>query len=166
MEPKMIFGIKTTEPQVVAFARFKGPFQIPAAIADLARWIEEQGYSKIGPPLTLYYSNQDTTPEEKLEWEVQFAIGDAVAGERLAPKEDKGVKRVKPITVAYTYYRGPYEQVGPAYGALYQWMEKKGYRIAGAAREINWSDEATTPPEKLMTEIQFPIQVEPKSQKQ
>lgn len=164
-ERKFIFGIKTTEPRLVAFARQTGPFHIPAALAGLARWIEERGYSKIGPPQTLYYSNPETTPEDKLEWEVQFAIGDEVPRESLVLKAVSGVKKVKPITVAYTYYRGPYEQVGPAFGALYRWMSQKGYRITGAVREINWSDEATTSSAELLTEIQFPIKIKLKRAK-
>ncbi len=41
MESKMVFGTKTTEPMTVAFVRYRGPFRIAAATAELGRRARE-----------------------------------------------------------------------------------------------------------------------------
>jgi effector-binding domain-containing protein len=64
-------------------------------------------------------------------------------------------------TMACVIHHGPYTTIGEAYNALTRWVEGNGYRIAGAAREVNLQPPAQaglqTDPNTL-TEIQFPVE--------
>jgi effector-binding domain-containing protein len=59
--------------------------------------------------------------------------------------------------VASCLYTGPYDKVAPAYEALTQWIEEMGYTATGVAYEIYLNEPSDTPPEKLKTQIAFPL---------
>jgi effector-binding domain-containing protein len=63
-----------------------------------------------------------------------------------------------PVRAARTIYRGPYEEIMKAYGALYEWIERTGLRIAGPAREMYITDpERETDPANYETELLWPV---------
>jgi len=51
---------------------------------------------------------------------------------------------------------GPYDQVGPAYDALSNWIKAHGYEPAGAVYETYFSP-PDTPPQETRTLIMFPL---------
>ncbi len=59
--------------------------------------------------------------------------------------------------IAVTTHIGPYDQIGPAYEALHQWMTTNGYEEAGAQWEEYLDDPATTPSHQLRTRIAYPV---------
>jgi len=62
------------------------------------------------------------------------------------------------VRAARTIYRGPYEEIMKAYGALYEWIERKGLRIAGGAREMYLTNpERETDPANYETELIWPV---------
>jgi len=68
-------NVKTTEPQEVAFAVHKGSYQkLGEVFVKLVLWIEENGYSIVGPSVTVCYNDLHTTPEEELVSECQFPV--------------------------------------------------------------------------------------------
>jgi effector-binding domain-containing protein len=60
--------------------------------------------------------------------------------------------------VATTLYAGPYENVGPAYRALAEWVQEHGHETAGPPREVYLTDpNEVQDPGALRTEIVWPI---------
>jgi effector-binding domain-containing protein len=157
MNMEIEVNIKETAPATVAFIMRKGPFkQMPESFGILYGWIGQKGFVPSGPPSGVYFNAGGTIPEDELMWEVRSPI----AGElpEIAPNEQGlGVKRVDSQMVASTVYQGPYEKVHPVYQSLMAWIPKNGYEIAGPPEEIYLTDPSETPPEKLLTEIRFPI---------
>ena len=52
-------------------------------------------------------------------------------------------------------YTGPYNKIEPAYNALTEWAERKGYETSGIAYESYLDDPEVTPLEELKTQILF-----------
>lgn len=61
------FGVKRVEPKTVATVMYKGPYDgVASTYEALERWVEEHGYSIVGPPEEVYFSEPGTPPEETL----------------------------------------------------------------------------------------------------
>jgi DNA-binding transcriptional MerR regulator len=60
-------------------------------------------------------------------------------------------------TMASVIHRGALENMEDAYLALLTWIEKNGYQIMKASREIALQYDPTGEPENYVTEIQFPV---------
>lgn len=70
-------GIKHVPPHLVAAATYRGPYErIAPAYAELAAWVQENGYVLAGPPEELYFSEPTTPPEDTLT-EIQFPVARA-----------------------------------------------------------------------------------------
>lgn len=54
-------------------------------------------------------------------------------------------------------YTGPYTGIGSAYDALTQWVNEKGYEPTGDTYERYLNDPGQTPPDKLLTQILYPL---------
>lgn len=150
--------VKKTEPMTMAFISKKGPYSlINQAFGELYGWIGEKGYIPAGPPLGVYFNAPEQVPAEELLWELRSPTAGDVPPS--GPDErGLGVKRVEGAEVAATMYKGPYDQIGPVYGALVGWIIENGYQIAGPSEEVYLSDPDKTPPAELLTEVRFPVQ--------
>lgn len=88
--------------------------------------------------------------------------GETGAGEA-GPGEVEGAvvgMEVPAHLVAATLHRGRYDEEGPAYAALEQWVQSHGHASAGPPREVYLTSPEDTPdPADYLTEIQFPITV-------
>lgn len=154
--PGMAFFTKTTELTRVAFIFHQGPFDaVPVVMEKLYEWFLENDYTMAGAPIGVYYDHPEQVEPDSLRWEIQIAVAEEV--EVKAPEGGVGVKTVQPMLVAVTYHKGAYEEVGETYGVLYAWLAENGYQVVGAPREIYWRDPKTTPTEKLLSELQFPV---------
>lgn len=69
------FGVRSVEPETVAFAIHKGPYDtVDQTYAQLMGWLASQGREVIGPPREAYLSDPgETAPEEYLT-EIQLPI--------------------------------------------------------------------------------------------
>jgi effector-binding domain-containing protein len=68
-------GVKPIEPQTVASAMHKGPYeQVAPVYAALGAWVTENGYRMVGPPRELYYSDPDEVPPEEYLTEIQLPV--------------------------------------------------------------------------------------------
>jgi len=150
--------VKKTEPMTVVFISKKGPYSlINQAFGELYGWIGEKGCIPSGPPVGVYFNSPEQVPAEELLWELCSPIAGDVAPS--SPDErGVGIKRVEGAEVASTIHKGPYEQIGPVYGALVGWIMENGYQIAGPSEEVYLSDPDKTPPAELLTEVRFPVQ--------
>ncbi len=160
-ESQMAFFTKTTELTTVAFAEHQGPYEeIPTVIKKLSKWVSDHDYTLVGPPAGVYFNDPREVSPDELQWLIEWPIADAV--EKKPAVDGIGIKIAEPTLVAVTYHKGPYEKVGETYGALFGWIAQNGYEMAGAPREIFWSDPAETAAEKLVTEVQIPVTVKKK----
>lgn len=58
-------GIKHVASQLVASTIHRGPYErIAPVYAELATWIRANGYTPVGPPEEVYFSEPTTPPEE------------------------------------------------------------------------------------------------------
>lgn len=155
-ESEMPIFTKTTEFMRVAFISYQGSFeQIPTVMEKLDKWIADNGYTAVGPPIGVYFDDPSQVPQDSLRWEIQQSIAEATLEKQFT--DDIGIKTVEPMFVAVTYHKGAYEKVGEIYGALFGWIGKNGYEVMGAPREIYWKCPKTTPVEKLLAEVQIPV---------
>ncbi len=154
----MDVSIKTTEPMTVAYISKKGSFDlISGTMGQLFGWIGEKGFIPAGPVTGVYFSDPAQVPADELVWELRAPI----AGEVKPIPPDAsgvGVKQTDAMEVAATLYKGPYEEVGAAYGTLVGWLAQNGYQVIGPAEEVYLNDPQSTPSAELLTEVRFPVQ--------
>jgi AraC family transcriptional regulator len=149
--------LKTTEPETVAFIAMHGAYaQIPEAMGQLYGWAAQHGLQPIGMPSGVYLTDPSSGDESEAVWEVRAPLaGDPPLSE--ADASGCGVKTVPAQLVASTMYRGPYEEIAPAYEELDAWTAANGYDVVGPPQELYYSDPATTPAEEYLTEVRLPI---------
>nr|BFE79612.1 hypothetical protein GCM10020093_022130 [Planobispora longispora] len=56
---------------------------------------------------------------------------------------------------------GPYDQITLAYHAIFTWCAERGHPVRGPVREVYLSDPATTPPERLVTDLMIRLEEHP-----
>ena len=67
--------VKTTTPQEVTFAVYKGSYRkMGEAFGKLAQCVEENGYEIVGPPVAVCHNDSHTALEEELVSECQFPV--------------------------------------------------------------------------------------------
>jgi effector-binding domain-containing protein len=87
-----------------------------------------------------------------LDVEIGFPVSGSLPGKgEIQPGEIPGGQ------AATTLHVGSYEELGPAYEALAQWIDDNGYEAIGVAYEMYLTDPAETPAEELKTQIVFPL---------
>lgn len=126
---------------------------VAEGFATIAAAVGRSGAGFAGPPTLVMTELVDADGGDEGEVELAFptatpfpGLGDVVGQERAAE------------LVATTIHRGPYEEVGPAYAAVEQWVTEHGHAATGAPREVylNGPQEAPSPADYL-TEVQVPI---------
>jgi effector-binding domain-containing protein len=146
--------IKKQPAQPIMSIRMKTSLQelpnvLGKAFGDVAMAIGEQGQQPRGPPFVEYY-NLDT---QNMDIEVGFPVA-----KKLQAKGDVKPGEMPAGKVATCIYTGPYgEGMRPAYEALTKCVEEKGEVPTGVAIEIYYNSPMDTPPEKLQTQIVFPL---------
>lgn len=125
------------------------PNVLGKAFMDTATAIGEQGQQPIGPPFVAYY-NMDM---QDLDIEVGFPVA-----KKLQAKENVKPGEIAAGKVATTVYTGPYgDGMKEAYEALMKYVADSGKEATGVAYEIYFNSPMDTPPEKLQTQIVFPL---------
>jgi effector-binding domain-containing protein len=149
--------VKMTEPETVAFVAMRGPYaQIPEAMGRLYGWVAQQGLKPVEMPSVVYLTDPASGAESEAFWEVRAPVAGDPAP--VAPDESGcGIRHDPSHLVASTMYRGPYEEIAPAYEDLQAWTTANGYAIVGPPREVYYSDPETTPVQEYLTEIRFPV---------
>jgi len=113
----------------------------------IMQYLGELGEQPAGMPFAAYY-NMDM---QNLDVEIGFPVARKFAGKgEVQPSEFPGGK------LATVWHIGPYDQCGPAYEALTQWIKDHGYETTGVAYELYLSG-PETPPEEIRTQIVFPL---------
>lgn len=115
--------------------------------------VEQKGGSIAGPPLDIWYAEPDQQMEN-VKVAVVIPIGnDIETSDRIRVEELPGEEQMASVV-----HRGPFATLSQAYGALFEWVDKNGYRIAGPNRELYLQYERHGDPNQYVTEIQFPVE--------
>ena len=142
--------------RTVAYVRRQGPYAgIPDAMQTLYRHLKANRLTPAGPPVGVFFSDPQKVPEAEARWEVQWPIAehnpDAEPGE-----DGVGIRTLEGRQIAVAIHTGPYDQVGPVYARTAGWLKARGYKVVGPPEEAYLS-EPETPPEKIRTEVRFPV---------
>ncbi|MDP1827530.1 MAG: GyrI-like domain-containing protein [Archangium sp.] len=124
------------------------PMALGKAFGQIMGLLESRGEQPAGMPYVAY-KNLDMA---NLDVEIGFPVA--------KPLEGKGEVEPGALpggTWAATLHVGPYDQVGPAWDALQQFIAASGRKARGVGYEF-YFDPPETPPEKIRTRIMFPLE--------
>ena len=68
------------------------------------------------------------------------------------PEGNIKIKKIPAQEALHTMHKGPYKEVGPAYAALFQHANEKGYILQGCPMEIYLNDPAKVKESELLTD--------------
>lgn len=145
--------IKTVQEQKTLYIRTTTPVaQLPAimgpAYGKLAAYAGENGAAFAGPPYARYY-NMDM---DALDVEIGFPVDKVLPGQGdIQAGTLPGGKRAAAV------HRGPYTTIGATYDKLMAYTQQEGLTTTEWMYESYLNSPEENPPEKLETEIFFPI---------
>lgn len=156
-QPVRIY-IKTTEPHSYAIIKHKGPFaDLQTVMAKLMAEVGGGNYHVCGAPAAMFITPPENTAPKDLVWQVMIPIvNPGVMGQ--VEFDKLAFQYGDPITVAYIYHIGPYEKINDTYKVIFDHAKRNQYEIRGFPHEVYWNDPAKTPKERLVTEVQIPIE--------
>jgi hypothetical protein len=101
----------------------------------------------------------DEYNHELVDWELIFPLPtpatspiEVGGGRRLLPRLVTGV-----TTMASLIHEGPYPTLNRGYRRLAEWVQRNGFEISGAVREVYLKLAIENETEVPVTEIQFPV---------
>ena len=149
-------ALRAIEAQPVLGRREKTPLAGIGAAAGLAfgeiyGFLGAIGARPAGTPLAVYHSAPDGEDVVDVEW--------CVPTERvLAGRGALEGRELPAATAACARHEGPYDEVGPCYGALAAWIQVHGHEEAGPPREVYLVGPGPgVTAADLRTEIQWPV---------
>ncbi|MDX8052177.1 GyrI-like domain-containing protein [Lentzea sp. BCCO 10_0798] len=147
--------VKQLEPSTALCVRMTAPTgRVVEAVrrtqAGLAEGAELVGLKTSGPPEVCYLSE----PRRSAAVQVEVSLPVAPDTRQLAG----GVVRRTGGEVAHVHHKGPHEDITGAYDALYIWVHRAGYEVAGQPTEVYLTGPADTRcPEDYLTEVIVPV---------
>jgi effector-binding domain-containing protein len=124
------------------------PQVLGQAYGAIAQCLGQMGEQSAGPPFVLYH-NMDM---QALDIEAGFVVTRKLSGQGQVQAGE-----IPAGQFASVLYTGPYDQCGPAYEALTQFIQASGRKATGVSYEFYLNDPQQTPPHELQTLIMFPI---------
>lgn len=147
--------IRDNTPFSYAYLECKGSYQqIPAKIGEFMQAFFQQGLSPLGNFFGMYLNSPAQVKEEELQWRLGFPVAaDAAVAAPLLKGECKATK------IASYLHVGPYEKVSEAFGKMFAFIDKSGYKLTGPCIEkyLDMNPQAVKP-EELRTEINLPVE--------
>lgn len=125
------------------------PVFLQGAFAELFGRLGLLGVPPAGHPFVIYHAVGPT----EMDAEVCVPIaGPVTATGRI------GSRRLPAAIVARTLHVGPYEELGAAYAALTDWIERHGFETSGPMQEryLNGPGEVASPAD-FRTEVEIPV---------
>lgn len=153
--PAQDVTIQDTTPFTYAYLECSGSYaQIPAKIGEFMQSFFQQGLAPLGNFFGMYLNSPAQVKEEELQWRLGFPVAaDSAVAAPLLKGECKATK------IASYLYVGPYEKVSDAFGKMFEYIEKNGYKASGPCIEkyLDMNPQAVKP-EELRTEINWPLE--------
>ncbi len=146
-------GDREVPAATVASISEQGPYgEMGNVTGELYGWLSSKGIEPVGLPFGIYYDDPNEVAPQDLRYKVCIPISQDIEGD-----ERVTIETIPAITAATIIHKGPYSEVGSAWGKLATWVENKGYQFEGTGREVYLNDPESTPEDELLTEIQIPI---------
>jgi effector-binding domain-containing protein len=151
MEYKCEILEKTPQP-ILAIRSRTSVHELPKLMGDIydriGAYLSKLGEYPVGAPFTAYYNMN----MQDLDVEIGFPVA------RTLPASGDIQASVIPAGVFATcHFTGPYQDIGPAYETLTQFIQHSGRQPSGVAYEYYLNNPNETPPEDLQTRIVFPL---------
>ncbi len=153
--PRYDIGIKQVDELLVASIRelIALEFGLGQSYGKLAAYLEQQ-HEPVRPPIIfLFHSRAQICPEGTFH-DVEVALG---LESPLPGNEEITIHTLTGGLMACTVHTGMDLQLGQAYRALQQWVEKNHYQIRGPARQLRLKYGTQLEPTEYVTEVQYPI---------
>lgn len=149
---------QVNEPQIkelpavqVASVRDRGPYsKVGKLFGELLGFINIHKLAVNGPGIFIHHDPEYRPEDADLEVCLPVA-GEAPGGGRVS------IKKLPASRAVCLLHVGPYDQVGQTYASILQYIAEKQLTITGPSREVYLVGPMGVPPEKYVTEIQFPI---------
>ncbi len=142
---------KALEPMLVAGMRKKGTYKETGQ--RIGRVARAAGRHICGKPLNLYYDGEYR--EDDADFESCFPVRKAVASEGITSHELPGGRCLSLI------HRGPYEELGRSYAAIFEELHRRNLKAVLPIREIYLKGPGMIfrgNPKKYLTEIQVMLE--------
>jgi DNA-binding transcriptional MerR regulator len=117
-------------------------------------FLAERKISPSGHGFTVYFDEEYR--DREIDVGAAFPINASASGTKAV-----SVTTLAPEMMASVIHKGSLERMQNAYIALLTWIEKNGYQIEKASREIALQYDPNGNPEHYITEIQFPVRKRP-----
>lgn len=132
----------------VAYVTSIGPFgeAIRSGMDRLFAWVGSNQVQPLGGPLGIFPDDPSQVPAEQLRSEIAVPVGPEVMG-----SGEVQIKEIGDFEAATTVYHNHHE-IQSAYAELYAWLQRQGYREAGAALEVYLGS-----PEQISAEVFVPV---------
>lgn len=124
------------------------PQELGKAYGAIIAYLNEIGEKPLEAAFAAYY-NMDM---EDLDVEMGFPVPKPLVGKgEIKSSEIPAGKQVS------CFYKGPYNQMVPAYNAMTQWINENGYSPTGVSYEFYYNSPLEVPESELLTKIVFPL---------
>jgi AraC family transcriptional regulator len=141
---------KSTEKMTIIYLEHVGPYdQTGPLFGQIAGYAAEKQLA--GQIVGIYYDDPATVVPENLRCEIGIAVPEGTM-----PDSGFGIQEIPARMVAYATLKGPYDKIAEDYPYMFEWIEKKGYKIAGPLMEVYLKGGPDVPPEELITEVRIP----------
>lgn len=125
---------------------------IPAGFGTVMSVLADANIDPSGIPFTLYYQ----APDGDSTGDIAMCVPVAFADES-DTNEATSVVEVPEGAAAAIMHHGSYDDMGQTYATVATWIQERGHRIVGPAREVYLNSPAEVDEADLLTEILFPI---------
>lgn len=114
--------------------------------------VARQGVKRVGAGIAVYHDTK--LRDRDIPVEAAASIYEPIPG-----SDSVWVYELPSVeTMACAVHHGSFATLGQAYGALLEWIEKNGYQVVGATREIYLQYERGGDPSQYVTEVQIPVE--------
>lgn len=121
---------------------------IGEAYGAIMQYLGQQGKEPAGAPFVMYY-NMDM---EQLDVEIGFPVGSPLPGDGTVR-----ASKIPASKAAFAVHTGPYTTIESSYNALTAFMNENSVTPDTWMYERYLNSPEDTPPERLLTEIYFPL---------
>ena len=146
------------KPQLVLGMKKRGRYEeIATMLPKVFEFAVEKKAQIQGPPIFVCH---ELTPEEaeKAQKEGNADVEVAVPiSEKIEESDEIKCYELPGGKMAKTIHKGAYQDCGPTYLKLYDWLSENNKKIVGPIREVYLNDPTEVKEEDILTEIYAPI---------
>ena len=156
---KPAITIRKVEPQVVLYTIYRGSYEkTGSAIGKLFALAGHNRIQPRGPVYYVYLNNPNQVSSEHWLTEIRIPVGKDALKIAGTLGEMTDVKTLPAMEMAVAVKPQGLADPSPIYKALYIWVAKQGYMVAGSCREVFLTNAMSGNYAQMKTEIMLPVQ--------